>query len=82
MSVLNACAMADYREKLLALLERLTGKRDVTDMEYRQVDTDTKIEDLDLKKARGAIRLMNQESVVLPSETERRIEEAICAPLP
>ena len=74
--------MEGYRNRLQALLKKLTGKADVSFMDYHQIDIETKIEDLDFKKVRGSVRLMQPENVLLPRDTDKRVEEAINAALP
>lgn len=57
--------MEDYRNRVQNMLEEIIGTRDVTNLNYKQIDENTLIEDLDL---RG---FSTPDKVLLPREQNK-----------
>ncbi len=61
--------MEDYRNRIQNMLEKIIGTRDVTNLDYKQIDEKTSIEDLDL---RG---FSTPDRVLLPKEQNKIVSD-------
>ena len=61
--------MEDYRNRIQNMLEKIIGTRDVTNLDYKQIDENTSIEDLDL---RG---FSTPDRVLLPRDSDKIVSD-------
>lgn len=74
--------MEDYRKTLHLLLKELIGKEDVSTVDFKEIDVNTKKKDLDFKKVIASIRLSDPDYVQLPVDTEPIIERFLSLNIP
>jgi hypothetical protein len=73
--------MADYQDRLLALLEEKIGTRNVIDREYKDITVESTIDTLDNKNVIGSITL-SEGRIELPYEAQQRISEFLAVSIP
>lgn len=70
-----------YREGMNNFLMQTYGTTDVSNIEFRQIDENTRMEDLNFKKVSGDWRLA-QGKVKLPYQITAIVERFLATPLP
>jgi len=70
-----------YKEDMNNFLMKTYGTTDVSNIEFKQIDENTRMEDLDFKKVSGDWRLA-QGKVKLPYQITAIVEKFLATPLP